>query len=27
MDNDEVQEAITKHLRHQVYQESQTADG
>jgi len=27
MDNDEVQEAITKHLRQQVYQESQTAEG
>jgi len=27
MDNEEVQEAITKHLRQQVYQESQTAKG
>jgi type I restriction enzyme R subunit len=27
MDNEEVQEAITKHLRREVYQESQTADG
>ena len=27
MDNDEVQEAITKHLRQQVYQESQKAEG
>lgn len=26
MDNEEVQEAITKHLRREVYQESQTAD-
>ncbi len=26
MDNDDVQEAITKHLRQQVYQESQTAE-
>ena len=27
MDNDEVQEAITNHLRQQVYQESQAAEG
>ena len=27
MDNKEVQDAITKHLRRQVYQESQTAEG
>ena len=27
MDNDEVQEVITEHLRHQVYQESQQAEG
>jgi len=27
MDNEEVQEAITKHLRQQVYEESQSADG
>ncbi len=27
MDNDEVQEVITEHLRHQVYQESQEAEG
>jgi type I restriction enzyme R subunit len=26
MDNDEVQEAITRHLRRQVYEESQAAD-
>lgn len=26
MDNQEIQEAITKHLRHEVYQESQPAD-
>lgn len=27
MGNDEVQEAITNHLRQQVYQESQAAEG
>jgi type I restriction enzyme R subunit len=27
MHNDEVQEVITEHLRHQVYQESQEAEG
>ena len=27
MDNDEVQEVITEHLRQQVYQESQQAEG
>ncbi|WP_200778338.1 hypothetical protein [Halobaculum gomorrense] len=27
MDNDEVQEAITRHLRREVYQASQSAEG